>query len=1111
MTPDAGGGGNSVYYIWDVMGNIVVTDGEPTPGTGNCTGCGNEYSCVAPCPDLSGLTDGMLDIDTTNSMCTMVDPNHSGGVIAEPATACPEGSTMMYSLDGGMTWSTTLPTYDQDMAITVDTRCECDEDDSVVSPTSSVTTIPGDCPVCPTDGAITYDGPKCPGETFTFTADDGMTLDASNWRFFVDANSDQIEDATEGVQTMSSTWSSSTLSDGDQVCVSIIYGTIGCHQIYCLTVDYHDLPTADAGADVSLCEGEDLDLEATGGDSYTWSNGDNTSVTTVSPTTTTTYIVTATDANGCTATDEAVVTVIPAVTLAVDPVTVCEGATSAPITYTMGMTSCPIAHTLISYTGGMPFTNVNLNTPPPADFIIPGTLAPGAYDGILTIVCENGCSVNAPFTITVVENLTIEIADQTICLGEEVTLEATGGASYEWSDGSTTAILTDSPTATTTYTVTVTDANGCSGTTDVEVLVNGVPDCQVTIETDCIGGNLNLNEMGGDAVSWDWDGPNSFSSTTQNPSVTGTVAADYGIYTVTVTDANGCTSTCEVEANMPSPPVLNEDAFIQACQDATGSNMGDFNLSDAEDLANGDVDGDGADGSTATVTYHATMADAVACINPLNNSMNLTSSIPIFAKVEDASGCFSIAEVDVFIFNIPEYTLSATAVSDCHPDTDDGEIIVSGLFPGSGYTIEFTAPGSTMVSLGITADANGEFVFTGLTGGSYSMVILFTTINANLMCEGTPLEIEIPFPDPPVVTFNEITICEGATEVPIDFTSDCDNILHITLFFDMAAQSAGFPSNMTQTSGFTYTIPAGLAPGTYNGAGSVTCTNHCNASDLFSITVVEDPEIEITQDSDGCTGEELTFTVSATGGTGTAEYTFYTDADFDGFEEVLQTGASTTLVSTTIPNGAPLRVECIAAGDCIAENSLTVVREEPCPIYDVALMKVLTSAGPFAIGDMACFDIEVFNQGNQPVYNVLVEDYLPIGLDFCAADNTGNDFAGNPDTAGGGTVMAMVPSIPVNGSVVISIKLKIDATAQNGTIFNVAEITSATGDADGMEPIDDEDDDLGNTDGGLGDETDDEITDGAMDDAMDEDDFDFAALTICTVGCNGTFPWDGQE
>ena len=314
--------------------------------------------------------------------------------------------------------------------------------------------------------------------------------------------------------------------------------------------------------------------------------------------------------------------------------------------------------------------------------------------------------------------------------------------------------------------------------------------------------------------------------------------------------------------------------------------------------------------------------------------------------------------------------------------------------------------------------------------------------------------------------------------------------------------------------GAEYMLPAGLPPGTYNGTALVLCENFCSDLDPFTITIVEDATISLTQTNTGCVDEALNFVASPAG---LLEYVFFTDVDGDGVEEVLQAGASDAFTSSTIADGVQLFVRTTGLGDCMGEASLEVARVDPCAIYDVALMKLLVSTGPFSSGDLVEFQIEVFNQGNLPVYNVLVADYLPVGLDFFAADNSATVFAANPDTAGGMTVSGMATtSTPTaaGSSVQLSIFLRVNAAATNGTLFNVAEILSATGDPEGNNPITDQDDDLGDQDGGLTDEEDNNIDDetaGGTDNSMDEDDFDFAALQICTIGCNGTFPWNGQN
>ena len=87
-----------------------------------------------------------------------------------------------------------------------------------------------------------------------------------------------------------------------------------CTDVAQVTVTVNQLPTPDAGADVEFCEGEDVQLMATGGVSYEWSPATGLSNPNIfnpiaSPTETTTYTVTVTDANGCMNTDEVTITV----------------------------------------------------------------------------------------------------------------------------------------------------------------------------------------------------------------------------------------------------------------------------------------------------------------------------------------------------------------------------------------------------------------------------------------------------------------------------------------------------------------------------------------------------------------------------------------------------------------------------------------------------------------------------------------------------------------------------------------------------------------------------------------------------------------------------------
>ncbi|MFN8337407.1 MAG: hypothetical protein U0T36_00125 [Saprospiraceae bacterium] len=88
--------------------------------------------------------------------------------------------------------------------------------------------------------------------------------------------------------------------------------------------------------------------------------------------------------------------------------------------------------------------------------------------------------LTAAYTVTVHSLPTANIAgDNEICLGGHTTLTATGGTSYLWSNGETTNWITVSPSATTEYSVTVTDGNGCQATAVYTVTVHPLPTANI--------------------------------------------------------------------------------------------------------------------------------------------------------------------------------------------------------------------------------------------------------------------------------------------------------------------------------------------------------------------------------------------------------------------------------------------------------------------------------------------------------------------------------------------------------------------------------------------------------------------------------------------------------
>jgi len=153
--------------------------------------------------------------------------------------------------------------------------------------------------------------------------------------------------------------------------------------------------------------------------------------------------------------------------------------------------------------------------------------------------------------VFVCPDIIVTATGDVICNGESgmiAVTNTTGGVmpyTYLWNTGDMTASATVTPTTTTNYTVVVTDADGCTGEAMVTVVVNPLPACNATNTSPvCEGESFEIMETGGDAVSWSWTGPNGFTSTLQNITIANSTLADAGTYTVVVTDANGCMSTC---------------------------------------------------------------------------------------------------------------------------------------------------------------------------------------------------------------------------------------------------------------------------------------------------------------------------------------------------------------------------------------------------------------------------------------------------------------------------------------------------------------------------------------------------------------------------------------
>ena len=124
-----------------------------------------------------------------------------------------------------------------------------------------------------------------------------------------------------------------------------------------------------------------------------------------------------------------------------------------------------------------------------------------------------------------------------ICEGQSIALTANGGVSYIWNTGAPTQSITVNTEA--VYTVTVTDANGCTDTESQLVKVNFLPNIGVNNSAICSGQSATLTATGG--LSYEWSPATGLSATTGSTVTSSTTTNT--VYTVTGTSINGCTNT----------------------------------------------------------------------------------------------------------------------------------------------------------------------------------------------------------------------------------------------------------------------------------------------------------------------------------------------------------------------------------------------------------------------------------------------------------------------------------------------------------------------------------------------------------------------------------------
>jgi gliding motility-associated-like protein len=714
--------------------------------------------------DANGDTD-----DATATVTVLPLPTANAGI---DVTIC-QGASTVLSGSGGVSyaWSpatglsatnvaspTASPSQTTTYTLTVTNANGCSATDEV-----TVTVAPQPTVSAGPDQSI------CEGNSTTLNASGGVSY---SWSPATGLSATNIANPTASpAQTTTYTV---TVTDANG-CTGTDDATVTVQTTGCLSIT----PVGD-----SICPGACGTVSVTVNDgtapyTYSWSNGLPATVGPhpVCPSVTSNYTVTVTDADGNTATSAAVVTVF----------------TSAQANAGPDAGICSGSSTQLNGSGG-----VSYSWSPPTGLSDPQIPNPIASPDVtttytLTVQDANGCEDDDATIITVNTVQGIDAGpDVSICAGGSTTLSASGGVTYAWSPAtglSSTAIANPiaSPAQTTTYTATITDANGCIGTDQVTVTVNTLQGVDAGADVSiCIGGSVVLGASGGVSYTWSpatgLSDPNS-ATPTASPVVTTT-------YTVTATDANGCTGTDQVTVSITTLQTANAGPDQNICLGGSttlnGSGGVTYSWSPATGLSSTSIANPIAN-PTATTTYTVTVTDADGCagtdavvitVTPLDianagpdqevctgSSTTLAASGGVSYQWSPATGLSNpnSPSPTVTPSGPITYTVLVTDANGCF-DTDEVSLSLVPL-PTVSLGEDFEACLGQVRLLAVNGQAGQSYLWS--TGETGAVITIYTsgtyTVTASNACGSASDEITVVFSD-----------CDCAIYVPNAFTPNGD-------------------------------------------------------------------------------------------------------------------------------------------------------------------------------------------------------------------------------------------------------------------------------------------------------------------------------------------------
>ncbi|MEM1214063.1 MAG: T9SS type A sorting domain-containing protein [Bacteroidota bacterium] len=480
----------------------------------------------------------------------------------------------------------------------------------------------------------------------------------------------------------------------------------------------------------------------------------------------------------------------------------------------------------------------------------PQNLSAGAYE--LTITDANGCIATTSATVGQQASPSIEAVETvaTDCdqASGSISLTISGGTAplaYDWNDDALDGQPNAADLSAGTYLLTVTDANGCTATTSAQVdsQTGQTIEAVEVVSATCgdSNGSISLSLSGGTApFTYDWNADALDGQTNpQNLSA--------GTYTLTITDANGCTAnTNTTVGNQAGQTIEVVSTLAATCEGSNGSI--------SVDVA----------GGTAPFTYDWDEDDLDGQANPQNLSAGSYA-----LTITDANGC--AATTSATVANLASQTIETvnTLAATCDQNNGSINLVLSGGTAPFAYDWDDDnldgQPNPQNLNAGTYAltvtDANGCTVSTSTTVGNLAGQIIETVNTLAATCEQANGSIDL-------------TLSGGTAPFTYDWSDD---------------NLDGQPN------------PQNLDAGTY--ALTVTDANGCTASTSTTVANLASQTIEaVTVANANCDQNDGSISLDISGGTVPFTYDWNVD-DLDGIAEPQNLSPGTYTLTVTDANG----------------------------------------------------------------------------------------------------------------------------------------------------------------------------------------------------------------